>query len=238
MERKKKLEVIAGEIGVLTRDLKKLTKKNDIVGRQINEVYGKLIEINRHLELILDYLVFPSSEISNILLFPTPRNSAAQSQNDNSAKAQECKVIVVPPGKSAPQDVPDYRDLLQRDGLILLSWDSRKTEIGDRYTVYWVTSAGPPRFYASKQFKEEDIYLALPARKSYAAEDGIDFYGQEAPAYIVHVAPELMKSNPKHGELRLTHIDVLKVFGSKIDFEYKYLLKTNLNQKKAPKEKN
>jgi len=71
-----------------------------------------------------------------------------------------------------------------------------------------------------------DYSSAHPDHKSYAAEDGIEFYGQDEPAYIVHVAPELMMSNPKHNELRLVHIKMLKSQGSNIDFDYKYLLKT------------
>jgi hypothetical protein len=130
------------------------------------------------------------------------------------------------PGNSLPSGISDFRPALQRDGLILLAWDKRFTETGERYTAYWVTSAGIPRFYASKPLLLADFQFANPDHKSYAAEDGIEFYGQKAPAYIVHVAPDLMMSNPGHGELRTAHINVLKNLGSKVNFNYKYLLKT------------
>ena len=131
------------------------------------------------------------------------------------------------PGKLLPDGLADCRPLLQRNGLILLSWDKRITETGERYTAYWVTSSGTPRFYASKALLSYDFPSARPDHKSYAAEDGIEFYGQQAPVYIAHVAPELMMSNPHHAELRLTHIQILKEQGSTVDFNYKYLLKTD-----------
>jgi hypothetical protein len=135
------------------------------------------------------------------------------------------------PGSSLPFGISDFRPALQRDGLILLGWDKRFTETGERYTAYWVTSAGVPRFYASRPFLLADFPFAKPDHKSYAAEDGIEFYGQKAPAYIVHVAPDLMMSNPKHRELRTDHINMLKNLGSKVNFNYKYLLKTEKSRK-------
>ena len=141
------------------------------------------------------------------------------------------------PGMVLPPDIPDYRKSLQRDGLILLGWDKRRTEAGERFTAYWVTSAGISRFYASKQYEPENFPLALPDHKSYAAEDGIEFYGQGAPVYIVHTAPELMMSNPLHSELRPSHIKKLKKQGIDVDFKYNYLLtyERNRSGKKAEK---
>jgi len=178
---------------------------------------------------------------SNIIPFPGPGMFTT-----HSARAEPCGFrrervpILTPfmavPGRTLPAEIPDYRPLLQRDGLILLAWDKRLTETGERYTAYWVTSTGVPRFYASRPHSQDDFYSAQPDHKSYAAEDGIEFYGQEAPVYIVHVAPELMMSNPPHGELRQAHIKTLKSLGSDVDFDYKYLLtaekKRNLPLKK------
>jgi len=165
---------------------------------------------------------------SNIVHFPghNPFNNAGAETRLSNLPMEQFSVapFLGIPGKPFPSCVYDYRPLLQRDGLILLSWDKRTTEMGDLFTAYWVTSAGIPRFYASKPHSPEDFYLARPHHKSYAAEDGIEFYGQDAPAYIVHVAPELMKTNPRHGELRLVHIKTLKQQGSEVDFDYRYLL--------------
>ena len=165
----------------------------------------------------------------NIIPFPKPglfTTRSFRAEPCHSRKGQFLNTIplLAGPGKYLPSDIPDYRPLLQRDGLILLAWDKRNTEMGERFTAYWVTSMGIPRFYASKLHSPEDFFMARPDHKSYAAEDGIEFYGQEAPVYMVHVAPELMMSNPRHGELRLAHIQILKYSGSDVDFDYKYLL--------------
>jgi len=146
--------------------------------------------------------------------------------------------ILALPGTPLPANIPDYRPMLQRDGLILLAWDKRLTETGERYTAYWVTSVGIPRFYASKPLGLMDFSFARPDRKSYAAEDGIEFYGQEAPEYLVHVAPELMMSNPRHGELRSAHISKLKHEGNKVNFSYEYLLKTEKKRSLPAKKQN
>jgi len=146
--------------------------------------------------------------------------------------------ILALPGIPLPANIPDYRLTLQRDGLVLLAWDKRRTETGDRYTAYWVTSIGIPRFYASKPLCLADFSHARPDHKSYAAEDGIEFYGQEAPEYLVHVAPELMMSNPRHRELRSEHIKKLKHQGYKTNYNYKYLLKTEKKRNLPPKKHN
>ena len=146
---------------------------------------------------------------------------------------RSCTRLLAAPGKPLAKGFTDYRLNLQHDGLLLLSWDKRITEMGERYTAYWVTSIGIPRFYASKALPEKDFPFARPDRKSYAAEDGIEFYGLPEPQYIVHVAPELMMNNPKHRELRAAHIQTLKNLGSTVDFEYKYLLKTEKEKRKG-----
>ena len=215
------------------RDLRRLEKR---LSRLINELsinYRSADEPERD---------FTESPPSNIIPFSRRAafvDVAAPYYRDVPRAAPmirgECRVIdmwvpsgqlLAAPGESLPGSLVDYRPLLQRDGLILLSWDKRVTDLGERYTAYWVTSTGIPRFYASKPLSPEDFSAARPNHKSYAAEDGIEFYGQQAPVYIVHVAPELMMSNPQHGALRLAHIQTLKEQGSTVDFDYKYLLKT------------
>ena len=164
----------------------------------------------------------------NIIPFPKPNISAP-------VQIRHSMPIIAAPGKPLPSEIYDYRPALQRNGLILLAWDKRETEAGERYTAYWVTSAGTARFYASRPLPHNKFYSAQPHHKSYAAEDGIEFYGQNAPSYIVHVAPELMMSNPRHAELRLSHIQALKDMGSTVDFDYKYLLTTEKNRNQPPK---
>ena len=174
---------------------------------------------------------------SNIIPFPArgfghiePRREIPLPACKKANTPQSLEPFLAKPGKPLPPWIPDFRPVLQRDGLILIAWDKRLTEMGERYSAYWVTSNGIPRYYASKPLPGRDFPSASPNHKSYAAEDGIEFHGQDAPAYIIHVAPELMMSNPKHGELRLAHINMLKHHGIKVDFGYKYLLKTDKNR--------
>jgi len=160
---------------------------------------------------------------SNIILFPgTPCRKPY--------KPHLLIPLLAEPGRPLPSGTPDFRPVLQRDGLILLAWDKRDTERGELYSAYWVTSTGISRYYASKPLPRHEFSFACPDHKSYAAEDGIEFYGQTAPSYIIHVAPELMMSNPRHGELRTAHVNALKLQGAKVDFDYKYSLRTDKNR--------
>ena len=133
-------------------------------------------------------------------------------------------VISGRPGEKLPASIPDFRPYLQRNGLILLSWNKRLTKKGGIYTAYWVTSSGVHRYYASPALFIEDFQEALPYRKSYAAEDGIDYYGETSPLYIVHVAPELMMSSSEKKLRRPEHISKLKNLGIQVDFDYNFLL--------------
>jgi hypothetical protein len=184
---------------------------------------------------------FPATEgsRSNIIPFPVSSFGAGGGHEISRTKQNIASLpYLATPGSKLPPEIPDFRAALQRDGLILLGWDKRFTEIGERFTAYWVTSVGIPRYYASRPLLPEDFPFANPDHKSYAAEDGIEFYGQKAPAYIVHIAPDLMMSNPRHGELRTAHINMLKLQGSKVNFNYIYLLKTEKNKKPGNPSKN
>ena len=158
-------------------------------------------------------------------IIPFPGQGQQMIQGDFRARGNlGAKRILAVPEMQLPHGIPDFRPLLQRDGLILLAWDKRLTEMGERFTAYWVTSTGIPRFYASKHHSHHDFSAARPDHKSYAAEDGVEFFGQEAPDYLVHVAPELMMSNPRHRELRQAHINILLRQGYNVDYGYDYLL--------------
>jgi len=186
----------------------------------VGELSKLLGEFNTNFRAM--YTAGKSASVTAPRIIPFPSHSFARTKT---RLPSGC--LSAMPGKTLPDGLADYRPLLQRNGLILLSWDKRITEMGERYTAYWVSSSGIPRFYASKAMLSDDFPYARPDHKSYAAEDGIEFYGQQAPVYIAHVAPELMMSNPHHAELRLTHIQILKEQGSTVDFNYKYLLKTD-----------
>ena len=225
------------ELVGLAHNLQDLASHVSMLEEKLNE---KIIKLP--VEFRQNENAFGITDFSRVLRYHEPAVAAGASSNiipfarsgsDNFLQSHPIAVkpLFGIPGKPLPSDVPDCRPLLQRDGLILLAWDMRITENGELYTAYWVTSIDVPRFYASKRFVLKDFPSACPDRKSYAAEDGIEYYGQSAPDYLVHIAPELMKSNPRHRDLRADHINMLKSLGSNVNFNYKYLLQTE--KKKA-----
>jgi hypothetical protein len=226
--------------------VKDLKDQVSLVKYRVTEMAGKLDKIDEGMntleEIMTDLsadeedinvsLVPPDRKESNIILFPGGNRTSVQRNleffdSGHPVRVSSGKLIHAAPGEPLPEDIADYRHLLQRDGLILLAWDKRMTEMGERYTAYWVTSVATPRFYASKAHPAESFFMARPNHKSYAAEDGIEFFGQQPPDLIVHVAPDLMMGNPRHGELRKVHIEILRQLGSVADFDYKYLLTTD-----------
>jgi hypothetical protein len=206
----------------LLDDLQDLADQGTALGRQIKKITSTLCKFG----LGRKEPEIPSISLPKIIPFPGLNTRDTNFDKLPVKQSPGLTPILALPGIPLPSNIPDYRLMLQRDGLILLAWDKRLTEKGDRYTAYWVTSIGIPRFYASKPLSLIDFFNAHPDHKSYAAEDGIEFYGQNAPDFMVHVAPELMMSNPQHRELRSEHIKKLKYQGYKANFNYKYLLKT------------
>jgi len=246
MDRKTPHEVNANSDAImnLLDTLRDLADQEAALGREMKKIADKLCKFG--LETKTPETLFPGSDSaeptnnlsrreneshcsafsrSKIIPFPGLTNTI-KSEHSPAQKSSVLTPILALPGIPLPANIPDYRLMLQRDGLILLAWDKRFTERGARYTAYWVTSIGVPRFYASKPLCLTDFSRACPDHKSYAMEDGIEFYGQEAPEYLVHVAPELMKSNPRHRELRATHINKLTNQENNVNYDYKYLLKT------------
>ena len=214
----------------ITAELIYLADQISLLKSSINIITGKLGTIDRDMET-LESVSADSGNSAKIIPFPGSFNNAATDKLfDPRRKEFTSSPVQAAPGKPLPTGFFDYRPHLQRDGLILLAWDMRTTEMGELYTAYWVTSTGITRYYASKPLPSGDFTFARPNHKSYAAEDGIEFYGQEAPDYLVHVAPELMMSNPRHVEQRQIHVEKLKLQGSKVDFNYKFLLKTEKNR--------
>jgi len=251
------VSVNSDDIMELLDDLQELTDQGAALGMQIKKITRTLCKFG--LDTNSKEIPFPklgSSEQANfippkkekagrpadsrpkIIPFPGLHNRDTNPDHPPAKKSPGLTPVLAMPGIPLPANIPDYRLMLQRDGLILLAWDKRRTETGERYTAYWVTSTGIPRFYASKPFCPVDFSHAHPDHKSYAAEDGIEFYGQEAPEYLVHVAPELMMSNPQHRELRSEHIKMLKLQGYNTNYNYKYLLKTEKKRPLPPKKHN
>ena len=229
MKNKMNLSAIAGTVVDQMQNLQDLSFRISSLENQLSKMAYTLSKYRLDLERVP---AAPAKKTPSIVKFRQPEYTGTGGTSNiipfPGTRRQKTEKSPAPflgkPGKPLPPQLTDFRPVLQRHGLILLGWDKRISELGERYTAYWVTSTGTARFYASKPLSRQDFSSACPDHKSYAAEDGIEFYGQEAPVYIVHVAPELMMHNPRHGELRLPHINILKNQGSTMDFAYKFLL--------------
>jgi hypothetical protein len=211
--------------------LKELSDQAHCLENQIVKIAGQLYEVEKE-----SAGKKPDSETgtrpgeerkSNIIPFPGSFSRPALSEpptHRGTGRFSFQVPILASPGDPLPLSIPDFRLALQRDGLILLSWAKRHTEIGERYTAYWVTSQSITRYYASEDLPAEYFASAVPVRKSYAAEDGIEFYGQDNLAYIVHVAPDLMVNHRQAGDTRSEHIKKLRNLGMKADYSCRFLL--------------
>jgi hypothetical protein len=235
MEKNIEKNQILPQIRVLLIDrakvLKELSNQAHCLENQIVKIAGQLYEIEKE-----SAGKKPDTETgarpvetrkSNIIPFPGSfgRPVLSEAPERQGAGGFSFQVpILARPGEPLPLSIPDYRRALQRDGLILLSWAKRHTETGERYTAYWVTSQGINRYYASEDLDAGNFASAVPVRKSYAAEDGIEFYGQNNLAYIVHVAPDLMISSRQADDTRPEHIKKLRNLGMKADYSYRFLL--------------
>jgi hypothetical protein len=200
----------------------------------------QIVNIAGHLHVIEDSLngnprqEADSAKKSNIIAFPGLRSGGENSSRRFPLEFDFLVPILARPGEALPRCIPDFRAALQRDGLILLSWAKKHTEMGERFTAYWVTSQGINRYYASGDMELGRFASAMPVHKSYAAEDGIEFYGQDQPAYIVHVAPDLMMGRRQAGDRRPEHINTLKSLGMKADYGYRFLLTKEKKKRTAP----
>jgi hypothetical protein len=227
MEQTQTLPQIRAALMDKAKVLRELSDQAFHIETQIKKIASSLVDLEK--DHLGDKRPEPdTSELpSNIIPFPGPMTKAAPVKENTQWRHPFLVPIAGQPDKSLPESIPDFRPLLQRDGLILLSWDKRICDEGERYTAYWVTSSGPCRYYASKPWDHRNFAEAMPDHKSYAAEDGVEFYNQTDPCYVVHVAPELMICSPVHLEQRPEHIKKLRALGVKVNFEYKFLLKND-----------
>jgi hypothetical protein len=68
-------------------------------------------------------------------------------EKPHTGPAKRPRIVSALPGETIPPEFPDFRPLLQRDGLILLGWSRWDLESrqhigkGPCYTVDWITSA-------------------------------------------------------------------------------------------------
>jgi hypothetical protein len=152
-------------------------------------------------------------------------------------------VITVMPDQKFPIGHIDFRPILQRDGLILMSWalwldwdeDQSYKQV---YVVNWLASQGKYRLYATKGVYKERLDKAVPERDGdlyfyrglYGRHYSLKSYRDiEAADYVYLVAPfDLCKKTIPE------FIQLLRSTGSNADFDYVFSLeKESLSQARA-----
>jgi hypothetical protein len=155
--------------------------------------------------------------------FPTtPRASKPE------PRRKEPIVLSIMPEQPFPVGHRDLRPLLQRDGLILLSWALWEDWYANdtllrRYIVTWVSSQGRASHYATKPIPEEELAEACPQRRgdaffyrgAYGSRfDLMDYGNREIADYLYLAAPFDLDKGTIPGYIR-----VLKALGSTVDFD-------------------
>ena len=154
-------------------------------------------------------------------------------------------VITVMPDQKFPIGHIDFRPVLQRDGLILMSW-ARWEDWNDdgsyiqRYVVNWMASKGKHRLYATVGVARENLYTAYPVRDGdlyfyrglYGMRYSLGSYTDtEGADYVYLVAPfDLCKKTIPE------FIQALRSSGYTADFDYVFSLdekKESLRQARA-----
>ena len=123
------------------------------------------------------------------------------------------------PGEPLPEKCPDYRPLLQRDGLILWAWEIS----GDDIRIIWLTSNGAMRRYQATFDDEGDLATARPEERY----DDDRWGHRKTPDFIIYAAPPGLTVN-----MRKAFIAKLKAAGVSVNFDYEF----SLGKQKAARE--
>jgi hypothetical protein len=177
----------------------------------------------------------PDRTASGYVGYETP----VKRDNPPPPRQKEPIIISVMPGEPFPIGHKDLRPLLQRDGLILLSWALWEDWNGSgnllqRYIVTWVASKGRNMRYATRAIQGKELEKAHPERRADAFfYKGI--YGDYYTANRDHisdwrVADYLYLAAPfdLNGKTIPGYIQVLKAQGSTVDFNHEFTLTKTL----------
>jgi hypothetical protein len=171
----------------------------------------------------------PAMEASGNVGFETP----VKRDTPSPRRQKEPIAISVMPEQAFPVGPRDLRPLLQRGGLILLSWAIWEDWYGDesllrRYIVTWLTSQGKALHYATKAVEERDLAAAVPERRgdplfyrgAYGSRYELHSYSDRTIAdYLYLTAPFDLGKGTIPGFIR-----VLKALGSTVDFDHVFSL--------------
>jgi hypothetical protein len=137
------------------------------------------------------------------------------------APEKEPVFISALPGEAIPPEYPDFRPILQRDGLILLGWTLWELpELGVGYEVNWITSIPKHRRYRSSFIKGPMRGVQPDWVGNQFFREGLwEGYNKIPAEYVVFCAPPDI--NPWNIP---AFVQLLKNTGVTVDFDYRFSL--------------
>jgi hypothetical protein len=221
-------------------DLQKIRVRKDLERMVINyRVTGDITEEQSeklcfHLEQVIGGGNIPKAgraEYKNIIQFPTsytsprkdnPKDAGIDDHVKDTASEEKQRRVYAPYGEVLPVGIPDFRQLLQRDGLLLIRWEKRTSSEGSYFNVLWARSIIPRYTEWSGKIREESVQYALPLDVDYSKY----YHEKTRLVYAVQVAPE----NVLHGSVAdfTAYVESLKnagmtdASGKQINFDYVY----------------
>jgi hypothetical protein len=130
-------------------------------------------------------------------------------------------IIEAMPGESLPENCPDYRSLLQRDGLILHSWEI----YGDDIKIVWLSANRGMFKYQAWADDDGDLPSICPENKY--SENRSYYRTDEEPDFIIYAAPPGLTAST-----RSAFVARLKAAGISVNFDYEF----SLGRQKAARE--
>jgi len=125
--------------------------------------------------------------------------------------------IEVYPEEPMPEGYPDYRQILQRDGLFVYNYAIWKER--ELFVINWVKTCGDLKIYASEFCTEKELAGIMPTRTGdrgyWTKLDG------EEPDRVIYAAPYELYVR-RH--LRPAYINKLRKAGIKINLDYNFTL--------------
>jgi len=190
-------------------DFDKIKVRQDIARLVINYyLRGNITEdqsakICDYIDSVIGGGNFPTPHRENrqgrsVIPFPTnytgPKTGAEKKEEEK--PEVETQEIYAPYGTALPEGVEDFREVLQRDGLVLICYQKLTSHEGIFYDVLWAQSNTRTRNTSwSGSVREEDIPYVLPMDAEYVYKYR-EWHEKQEIVYTVNVAPENALKGP------------------------------------------
>jgi hypothetical protein len=160
-----------------------------------------------------------NSIMATIIMFPEPDQPKSPEQpKELEMPKKEAVILTALPGDPMPEGYPDYRPILQRNGLFLYSWAVWKEK--GLIVVNWLRSTGKMRKVATGYCKEVDLPAVTPSRIGDVCRGAAwPWREDEDPDYAVFAAPRLIRHND-----RAAFLAKLRNTGATVNLDYIFTL--------------